>query len=222
MAATTAVSTSTTGLPQSRRRLLLLAALATGASAAYYLNHRPDPAHPYKHAFSHGLGLAKAYSHLSPYILPYIDPERGHRLAVYFASLPAHTRYALGLTQSTLPTPVTPPPTPADPPQLATHLFDLTFTSPLGMAAGFDKNGECVEGLLDMGFGFVEVGSVTPEPQPGNDKPRVFRLSDDRAVINRYGFNSDGVDRVKQRLEQRRQQLSAEQNREGRWGGEAG
>ena len=217
MAAPTVAVTNSAGVSPSRRRLVLLAAVATGAGVAYYLNHRPDPTHPYKHAFSHGLGLAKAYTHLAPYILPYVDPERGHQLAVYFASLPAYTRYALGLTQSTLPTPLTPPPTPVDPPQLATQLFDLHLTSPLGMAAGFDKNAECIDGLLDMGFGFVEVGSVTPEPQPGNDKPRVFRLSDDRAVINRYGFNSDGVERVRERLEQRRQQLRTEQK--GRGGG---
>ena len=211
MSAPAAVPIKSAGLSSTRVRLAILGALAAGAGASYYLNHRPDPTHPYKRAFSHGLGLAKAYTYLAPYILPYVDPERGHELAVYFASLPAYTRYALGLTQSTLPTPLTSAPTPVDPPQLATRLFDLHFTSPLGMAAGFDKNAECIEGLLDMGFGFVEVGSVTPEPQPGNDKPRVFRLSEDRAVINRYGFNSDGVERVKQRLEQRQLQLRTEQ-----------
>ena len=199
------------GMSTTSRRLVLLAALASGAGVAYYLNHRPDPAHPYKHAFSHGLGLAKAYTQLAPYLLPYMDPERGHRLAVYFASLPASARYARGLTPATQPHPA-PPATPhADLPQLATQLFGLHFTSPLGMAAGFDKNAECIEGLLDMGFGFVEVGSVTPEPQPGNDLPRVFRLNEERAIINRYGFNSDGVERVKQRLEQRRQQLRTEE-----------
>ena len=206
MAASAPAAVNLAGPSPSRRRVALLVALATGAGAAYFLNHRPDPTHPYKRAFSHGLGLAKAYTHLAPYILPYVDPERGHRLAVYFASLSAPTRYALGLTQSTLPTPLTPPPTPVDPLQLATQLFDLHLTSPLGMAAGFDKNAECIDGLLDMGFGFVEVGSVTPEPQLGNDQPRVFRLSADRAVINRYGFNSDGIERVKERLEQRRRE----------------
>lgn len=69
------------------------------------------------------------------------------------------------------------------------------------MAAGFDKDAEAMEGLLDAGFGFVEIGSVTPKPQAGNPKPRVFRLSEDRAVINRYGFNSAGIDTVAQRLE---------------------
>lgn len=70
----------------------------------------------------------------------------------------------------------------------------------MGLAAGFDKNAEAVEGLQEIGFGFIEVGSVTPEPQPGNDKPRVFRLVEDDAIINRYGFNSDGLGVVLNRL----------------------
>lgn len=68
------------------------------------------------------------------------------------------------------------------------HLFNLNFKTPIGLAAGFDKHGEAVEGLWKMGFGFVEVGSVTPEPQPGNPQPRVFRLNADSAIINRYGI----------------------------------
>lgn len=63
--------------------------------------------------------------------------------------------------------------------------LDITLSNPLGIAAGFDKHGEAVEGLSRSGFGFVEIGSVTPEPQPGNDKPRVFRLIEDKAIINR-------------------------------------
>ena len=65
-------------------------------------------------------------------------------------------------------------------------MFGLQFENPVGLAAGFDKHGEAVEGLLRLGFGFVEVGSVTPRPQEGNPRPRVFRLTADRAVINRY------------------------------------
>jgi dihydroorotate dehydrogenase len=64
-------------------------------------------------------------------------------------------------------------------------MWKLSFSSPIGLAAGFDKHGEAVDGMLRLGFGFVEVGSVTPEPQEGNPKPRVFRLEEDRAVINR-------------------------------------
>lgn len=63
--------------------------------------------------------------------------------------------------------------------------MDITLSNPLGIAAGFDKHGEAVDGLNRSGFGFVEIGSVTPEPQPGNDKPRVFRLIEDKAIINR-------------------------------------
>eukprot|EP00051_Salpingoeca_urceolata_P012094 m.150284 g.150284 ORF g.150284 m.150284 type:complete len:199 (+) comp17374_c0_seq4:498-1094(+) len=73
----------------------------------------------------------------------------------------------------------------------------------VGLAAGFDKNAECPDGMLGVGFGFVEIGSVTPQPQQGNPKPRVFRLSEDLAVINRYGFNSDGMSAVRQRLAER-------------------
>lgn len=76
--------------------------------------------------------------------------------------------------------------------------FDLK--NPIGLAAGFDKNAEAVAGLDEMGFGFIEVGSVTPEPQPGNDKPRCFRLAEDNGIINRYGFNSDGMAKVQERL----------------------
>ncbi|EED88598.1 hypothetical protein THAPSDRAFT_264316, partial [Thalassiosira pseudonana CCMP1335] len=76
----------------------------------------------------------------------------------------------------------------------------LIFDSPIGLAAGFDKNGEAIEGLFDLGFSYVEIGSVTPLPQPGNAKPRSFRLVEDKGVINRFGFNSEGVDMVRQHL----------------------
>ena len=68
----------------------------------------------------------------------------------------------------------------------------MKLSNPVGLAAGFDKDAKAFEALIKMGFGFVEIGSVTPKPQPGNAKPRVFRLPEDRAVINRYGFNSVG------------------------------
>lgn len=85
---------------------------------------------------------------------------------------------------------------PADDPILATRVFGLDFLNPVGIAAGFDKHGEVPLQLASLGFGFVEIGSVTPKPQPGNPRPRVFRLAEDRAVINRYGFNSVGAERV--------------------------
>eukprot|EP00794_Sanderia_malayensis_P019006 gene19006-20918_t len=83
---------------------------------------------------------------------------------------------------------------------LKTNVFGINFANPVGLSAGFDKNAECIDGMLKIGFGFVEVGSVTPKPQEGNAKPRVFRLVEDKAVINRYGFNSDGLELVKARL----------------------
>jgi dihydroorotate dehydrogenase len=79
-------------------------------------------------------------------------------------------------------------------------LWGLTFKNRIGMAAGFDKNGEAVAGLARLGFGHVEVGTVTPRPQPGNARPRVFRLPEDGAIINRYGFNSAGAEAVYKNL----------------------
>ncbi|WP_370338366.1 quinone-dependent dihydroorotate dehydrogenase [Parvularcula marina] len=88
-------------------------------------------------------------------------------------------------------------------PALETKVAGLTFPNPLGLAAGFDKNAVVPDACLNMGFGFVEVGAVTPRPQAGNDKPRVFRLSRDQAVINRYGFNNDGLEAIAARLSAR-------------------
>jgi len=83
---------------------------------------------------------------------------------------------------------------------LAVRAFGLNFTNPIGMAAGFDKSAEAPDSLLRLGFGFVEVGTVTPKPQAGNPRPRLFRLERDAAVINRMGFNNDGADAVLRRL----------------------
>ncbi len=79
-------------------------------------------------------------------------------------------------------------------PRLAVHAMGLSFRNPLGLAAGFDKNAEALTPLARLGFGLVEAGTVTPRPQPGNPKPRLFRLTEDRAVINRMGFNNGGID----------------------------
>ena len=87
-----------------------------------------------------------------------------------------------------------------DPPELAVRAFGLNFPNPVGMAAGFDKHGEVPDVLLKLGFGFVEVGTVTPKPQPGNARPRLFRLPRDHGVINRLGFNSEGAEAVLHRL----------------------
>jgi dihydroorotate dehydrogenase len=110
-----------------------------------------------------------------------LAPETAHRLAVR----------ALGIMSGTAV-----PPHPA----LAQRLWSLDFPNPVGLAAGFDKNAECYRGALGLGFGFVEIGSVTPRPQAGNPKPRLFRLPADRAVINRMGFNNDGMEAVAARL----------------------
>ncbi|MBK1658064.1 quinone-dependent dihydroorotate dehydrogenase [Paracraurococcus ruber] len=87
-----------------------------------------------------------------------------------------------------------------DDPVLATRAFGLSFRNPIGLAAGFDKNAEAVTALMRLGFGFVETGTVTPRPQPGNPRPRLFRLEEDRAVINRMGFNNAGLGAYRSRL----------------------
>lgn len=87
---------------------------------------------------------------------------------------------------------------------LQTTVAGIAFRNPLGVAAGLDKNGEALDGLLKLGFGHAEAGTVTPRPQPGNPKPRLFRLIKDEAVINRMGFNNDGHDALAARLERRR------------------
>jgi dihydroorotate dehydrogenase len=120
-------------------------------------------------------------------LLHAIDPERAHELTV------AALRAGLG---GKIPAPFDP--------ILATRVFGLDFANPLGLAAGFDKNAAVADAMLDLGFGFVEVGTVTLRPQPGNAKPRLFRLPDDGAVINRMGFNNDGLDVVFDRLARRR------------------
>ncbi len=90
-----------------------------------------------------------------------------------------------------------------DDPSLGINVFGLSFPNPVGLAPGFDKNAEAPDSLLKLGFGFVEVGTFTPRPQAGNPRPRLFRLKEDKAVINRMGFNNDGLDAVKARLEAR-------------------
>jgi dihydroorotate dehydrogenase len=90
-----------------------------------------------------------------------------------------------------------------DPPVLAQRLWGLDFANPVGLAAGYDKDARVPDAMLQLGFGFVEVGTVTPRPQPGNPKPRLFRLEQDQAIINRMGFNSGGLDAACDRLSRR-------------------
>jgi dihydroorotate dehydrogenase len=89
-------------------------------------------------------------------------------------------------------------------PSLAKTVFGLQFPNPVGLGAGFDKNAAHLDGLEMLGFGFVEIGTVTPKPQAGNPQPRLFRLTDQQALINRMGFNNDGVDAIAKRLKERK------------------
>lgn len=129
------------------------------------------------------------YRLLFSLVLCRLDPERAHHLA--FAVIRALPR--LGISR--LLRAVTAPH-----PALATEALGLTFPSPFGMAAGFDKDGEGIGGLGLLGFGHVEVGTVTAVAQPGNERPRLFRLLADRAVINRMGFNNSGAESVAARI----------------------
>ncbi len=115
-----------------------------------------------------------------------IDPETGHGLAIK----------ALQLGATPLPGLVTSP-------RLRTQVAGLNMANPVGLAAGFDKNASVLLPLSRAGFGFVEVGAATPRPQPGNPKPRLFRLSEDRAAINRFGFNNEGMEAIGARLAKR-------------------
>jgi dihydroorotate dehydrogenase len=115
-----------------------------------------------------------------------IDPEAAHGLAIS----------ALRMGLAPMPGPVT-----SD--RLKTTLAGMALPNPVGLAAGFDKNATAIAPLSKAGFGFIEVGAATPLPQPGNDKPRLFRLTEDRAAINRFGFNNQGMDAICTRLRDR-------------------
>jgi dihydroorotate dehydrogenase len=120
-------------------------------------------------------------------LLHLLSPEAAHRAAIWalkngFAGRPAE----------------------ADDPLLATRVWNLLFSNPVGLAAGFDKDAEVMDAMLQLGFGFVEAGSVTPLPQPGNPRPRLFRLDEDQAVINRFGFNSKGLEHFAVKLKARK------------------
>ncbi|KAH3772539.1 dihydroorotate dehydrogenase (quinone), mitochondrial-like isoform X1 [Dreissena polymorpha] len=131
------------------------------------------------------------------YVMPCLsrclDPERAHDLAVLVA------KHGMVPKQKA-----------PDPPCLHTTVWGREFCNPVGLAAGFDKDGVAVDGMLKAGFGFVEVGSVTPQPQPGNPKPRLFRLMEDKGVINRFGFNSDGHAAVSKRLQARKDHTTSD------------
>ena len=91
--------------------------------------------------------------------------------------------------------------------RLEKELFGLTFSNPVGLAAGFDKNAELIDDFSNLGFGFIEIGTLTPKSQPGNPKPRLFRLPNDEALINRMGFNNDGIEPAIRKLGQRKSKV---------------
>ena len=123
----------------------------------------------------------KLYKKIFP-IIKFIPPEIAHNLAIkFFSSFKKEIK--------------------SDDPILNTRVCNLKFTNPIGLAAGFDKNGEAFEGLICLGFGFVEIGTITINPQYGNKKPRIFRLLEDKAIINRLGFNNIGAEKVLQKIE---------------------
>ncbi len=111
---------------------------------------------------------------------------------------------AHGLTIKALKSGLVPAQRGGDEPSLRTRVWGLDFANPVGLAAGFDKNAEVVDAMLRLGFGFVEAGSVTPRPQPGNPRPRLFRAVEQGAVLNRMGFNNEGLEAFAARLERRR------------------
>lgn len=119
-------------------------------------------------------------------LLHKMDPEIAHALAIKALQLGAAP--APGLVSSD---------------RLRTRVAGLSLPNPIGLAAGFDKNATALSGLSRAGFGFFEVGAATPRPQPGNPRPRLFRLTEDQAAINRFGFNNDGMETIAERLAQR-------------------
>jgi dihydroorotate dehydrogenase len=137
---------------------------------------------------SHSIGASQVIAAVWPIVRPILaklDPETAHAMALRALEM----------------LPAAPPH--ADDPRLAVKAFGLDFPNPVGLAAGFDKDARVPDAMLRLGFGFVEVGGVTPRPQPGNPKPRVFRLEADRAIINRLGFNNEGHAAAHARLARR-------------------
>jgi len=132
--------------------------------------------------------MLKALFDLAPRALRLLSPEEAHELTLKALELGAYPAAA------------------SDPASLATSFAGLTLPNPIGIAAGFDKDARVPDAILRLGCGFAEIGTVTPIPQPGNPKPRVFRLLEDRGVINRLGFNNGGHDAALERLRRRPRQ----------------
>ncbi len=129
------------------------------------------------------MSLTRLMENIGMKALRSVDPEFSHGLAI--RALQMGVAYAPGTLTS---------------PRLRCDVAGLSLPNPVGLAAGFDKNATALKGLARAGFGFVEVGAATPRAQPGNPKPRLFRLMDDQAAINRFGFNNEGMDAIGTRL----------------------
>lgn len=121
-----------------------------------------------------------------------LSPERAHHLTFSLLETAKHLPGAIALAGGARPAP-----------EAAVEVMGLRFPGPVGLAAGMDKDAKHVDALARIGFGFIEIGTLTPQPQPGNDRPRLFRLKPDRALINRMGFNNGGVQAAVERLKQR-------------------
>jgi dihydroorotate dehydrogenase len=130
---------------------------------------------------------------MTPILRQYLSPETAHDIALLCARIGLAPIYRPNAREQEF--------------NLSTTVCNIKFPNPIGLAAGFDKDGSAIVGIQNMGFGFVEIGSVTPLPQPGNPKPRMFRLLQDNAIINRYGFNSKGLDTVQKNLDVYRKPL---------------
>ncbi|MDA0240887.1 MAG: dihydroorotate dehydrogenase (quinone), partial [Proteobacteria bacterium] len=129
-----------------------------------------------------------SYERLFAPIIQKLDPETAHDAAIGYLRYNPFGRDVV-----------------INDPGLSQTIWGLEFAHPVGLAAGFDKNAEVPDAVLRRGAAFVEVGTVTPKAQPGNDKPRMFRLTEDAAVINRLGFNNGGLDAYTNRLRRRRE-----------------
>lgn len=136
--------------------------------------------------------FAEMYRLLKPLFF-LLSPETAHHVAMTFFRVLCSIPFIRNLISSTFT---------VRHPSLVKQQFGLTFPNPVGLGAGFDKNALYLRELEALGFGFVEIGTVTPKPQAGNDKPRLFRLPKDKALINRMGFNNDGVDVITKRLKE--------------------
>ncbi|MGG4143233.1 quinone-dependent dihydroorotate dehydrogenase [Paenibacillus algorifonticola] len=136
------------------------------------------------------------YSSLGKPIFFRMDPEKAHHLVIDGLHAAGRVPGMTGIMHAMYGVNETP--------ELAVDLFGIHFPHPVGLAAGLDKNGKAADGFSSIGFGFMEVGTVTPKSQPGNEQPRLFRLPPDEALINRMGFNNDGVDAMAERLNKRK------------------